>query len=250
LLIRPPAGEVQKSNLRLFVVVWPFVLIIVAQALLASFSLQMVSSLRAYVTGESLWSKGQHDAIYYLNRYISSGDAQYFLRYEEAIALPMGDRTARLALEAEPPQFKLAVAGFVAGGNHPDDIQGLIWLFRNFSWFSYMGAAISDWRLAESALRKVVALGDSVTDLSTMDQAHRDAATLRLDELNDLVTPLTTRFSRSLGEGARFVQTALLAANIAIAALFVGITFLQLNSFLKHRRAMRPSSSGTHRMTT
>ena len=238
MLIRPPPGEVQKSNLRLFVVVWPIVLIIVAQALLASFSLQMVSSLRAYVTGESLWSKGQHDAIYYLNRYISSGDAQYFLRYEEAIALPMGDRTARLALEAEPPQFKLAVAGFVAGGNHPDDIQGLIWLFRNFSWFSYMGAAISDWRLAESALQKVVALGDSVTDLSTMDQAHRDAATLRLDELNDLVTPLTTRFSRSLGEGARFVQTALLAANIAIAALFVGITFLQLNSFLKHRRAI------------
>ena len=33
------------------------------------FSLNTLSSLRAYVGGEGLWSKAQKDAVYYLNRY-------------------------------------------------------------------------------------------------------------------------------------------------------------------------------------
>ena len=66
----------RKTTLRLVTVAWPFVLIVLLQTALATFSLQVTSSLRAFVTGESLWSKGQHDALYYLNRYAETGDAQ------------------------------------------------------------------------------------------------------------------------------------------------------------------------------
>ena len=89
-----------KSRLRLVAIVWPFIAIILAQALLASFSLQVVSSMRAYVAGESLWSKAQHDAVYFLDRYIHSGDPQFLYRYNEALRVPLGDRAARLALPA------------------------------------------------------------------------------------------------------------------------------------------------------
>jgi hypothetical protein len=44
---------------RLFRLVLPFVAVILFQAFLAGVSLEVLSSVRAYVGGESLWSKGQ-----------------------------------------------------------------------------------------------------------------------------------------------------------------------------------------------
>jgi len=48
-------------------IVWPFIAVVLFQALLGCVSLYMLSAVRGYVAGESLWSKGQKDAIYYLS---------------------------------------------------------------------------------------------------------------------------------------------------------------------------------------
>ena len=74
-MIRTP-----RTTFHLVSVAWPFVLIVVLQTALATFSLQVTSSLRAFVTGESLWSKGQHDALYYLSRYAESGNLSFVAR--------------------------------------------------------------------------------------------------------------------------------------------------------------------------
>jgi diguanylate cyclase (GGDEF)-like protein len=227
-----------KSSLRLAVVAWPFIAIIVVQALLATFSLQMATSLRAYVTGESLWSKGQHDAIYYLSRYIDTGESDYLQRHRAALAVTLADRDGRLALEARPPDRAAAFQAFRRGGNHQDDVPGLIWLFEDFGWFSYMAAAIKTWREAEPPLFELEALANQVADTGIEDGQKRQYWQARLGEINERVTPLTNAFSNSLGEGTRFVQTALLAANIAIAMLFVALTLWRLNSFLSHRRSI------------
>ena len=66
--------------------------------LLASESLKIVSASRAYVGGESLWSKAQKEAVYSLFRYAQSHSEADYQSYKEAIAVPMGDRRARLEL--------------------------------------------------------------------------------------------------------------------------------------------------------
>ena len=233
-----PLPTDKKSSLRLVAVAWPFVAIIVTQAILATFSLQMVTSLRSYVTGESLWSKGQHDAIYFLSRYIDTTQSSYLERHRQALSVPLGDHDARLALEATPPDRIAAAEGFRRGGNHPDDIAGLIWLFENFSWFSYMSAAIADWRNAETTLFQMEELADEMAAAALVQPWQRRDWAERLDAINDQVTPLTHAFSNSLGQGTRFVQAGLLIANLAIAALFVALTLWRLNSFLKHRRSI------------
>lgn len=115
----------RKSSLRLATVAWPFIAIIVLQVVLATFSLQMVTTLRAYVAGESQWSKAQHNAIYYLNRYIDTGQTLFLRRYELSLDVPIGDRDARLALEKQPPDRVAAFEGFARGRNMPADIPGL-----------------------------------------------------------------------------------------------------------------------------
>jgi diguanylate cyclase (GGDEF)-like protein len=228
----------RKSSLRLAAVAWPFVAIIVIQVVLATFSLQMVTTLRAYVAGESHWSKAQHNAIYFLNRYIDTGESSFLRRYELAFDVPMGDRDARLALEQHPPDRQAAFDGFLRGRNSPTDIGGLIWLFENFSWFSYMREAVSHWRAAEPLLMQLETLKTEAVAAPDASLVERRAWKARLDSINNLVTPLTERFSDALGNGARFVQAALLAANFSIATLFVILTLWRLNIFVRQRRAV------------
>lgn len=228
----------RKSSLRLATVAWPFVAIIVLQVVLATFSLQMVTTLRAYVAGESQWSKAQHNAIYFLNRYVDTGQSVFLRRYELSFDVPMGDRDARLALEKRPPNYVAAYDGFRRGRNLPADIPGIIWLFQNFGWFSYMRDAIGHWRAAEPLLMQLDTLADEVAAKPDAGRAERSSWKIRLDAINNMVTPLTERFSTSLGQGTRFVQAVLFAANFLVAALFVAMTLWQLNGFVRQRREL------------
>src|SRR6188768_698777 len=124
--------EAPRARPRLIGLVWPFIAVVLVQLLVAGLSLYTMSAVRAYVGGESFWSKGQKEAIYFLNLYADTGREAFFQHYEQAIAVPMADRRARMELEKPQPDFAVVREGFLAGGNHPDDIEGLIWLYQNF----------------------------------------------------------------------------------------------------------------------
>ena len=81
---------------RLFTPVLTTVLLLV---LLAALSFNILSALRAFVNGESLWSKAQKEAVAELRRYAHDGDAARYRRFQAHLAVPQGDRVARLAID-------------------------------------------------------------------------------------------------------------------------------------------------------
>ena len=94
-----------RGKNRLLRLVMPFVAVVIFQAFLAGLSLEMLSSVRAYVGGEGLWSKGQKDAIHFISLYSETGDERFFDQFKKAIAIPLSDRAARYALEQRPPDL-------------------------------------------------------------------------------------------------------------------------------------------------
>jgi hypothetical protein len=130
--------------------------------LVASVSLSVLSDVRAYVGGESLWSKGQKDAIYYLALYAETGDDRYFEKYQSALAVPLGDLNARFALEQPYPDYPRAAQGLLRGGNAPNDVPGLIWLFDHFRDFPYMSDAVAKWRATDPLIFELYSLGEAV----------------------------------------------------------------------------------------
>src|SRR3954471_14100219 len=127
----------QTLGVRLLRIIWPFMAAVVLLVLLAAESLDIVSATRSYVGGESVWSKGQKDGVYRLFRYAQSRDERDFAAYKAAIAVPLGDRRARLELEKETPDLAVAREGFIAGRNDPADVNGMIMLFRRFHDISF-----------------------------------------------------------------------------------------------------------------
>ncbi len=226
---------------RLFRIVGPFIVVILTQALLAIGSLYTLSAVRAYVTGESMWSKGQKDAIHLLSLYVETGEEQYYRRFQTAIDVPLGDRDARLALEQTRPDVDVAHAGFMRGGNPPEDIPGMIWLYQNFRNVSYFRTAVGHWRAGDAVIMRLTALADQIYAEFNRDEAPRErrlAWKERIDDLNEQITPLSRAFSESLGEGSRFIKNVLMAANIAAALALIALTIWRTRNLMAQRGAL------------
>src|SRR5689334_19316706 len=138
-----------STSKRLLRITWPFFVVVVAVVLLATESLRIVSAARAYVGGESLWSKAQKEAVYSLFRYAQTASESDYRDYRNAIAVPLGDRQARLELEKAQPDLAVAREGFLVGQNDPADIDGMVMLFRRFHDVSFMSQAIGIWSKAD-----------------------------------------------------------------------------------------------------
>ena len=227
-------------SVRLLRITWPFLASVLLLVLLAAESLDIMSATRAYVGGESLWSKAQKDAVYRLFRYSQSRDESDFAAYKTAIAVPMGDRRARLELEKPDPDLAVVRTGFIAGKNDPDDVDGMIMLFRRFHDISFMKKAIGIWRDADERIAELDAAADElharIAERAT--QPEQVAPILaRIENVNDRLTPLEEAFSNTLGEASRKTQALL-------QAVFAGAAFvLVVGGAAVSRRMLRKSDA-------
>jgi PAS domain S-box-containing protein len=219
--------------------IWLLVLTAIGLLAIIYASLQVESGVRAYVGGEGLYSKGQKDAVYHLIRYAGTRDEAEYQAYLTAIAIPRGDKAARLELEKPNPDESIAAAGFAQGRNHPADIPVLITTFRVFRHVSYIDQAIAIWTDGDALIDQLVADGDRLHVLvasGTATPAEIDAVVAEVGTVNDQLTVLEDRFSSVLGEGARWVRSLLFIIASAATALLLAIAGAVFIWFLRRVR--------------
>jgi diguanylate cyclase (GGDEF)-like protein len=211
----------RKRELRLIL---PFIAILLALVLLSDFSIDILSAARAYVGGESLWSKGQKDAVIHLMRYAIGHDEEEFRAYERAIAVPLGDREARLELTSANPDYAKAAAGLLAGGNHPGDIPGMIRLVRYFGHLPAIKRAVGIWARGDDEVRTLNEVAQHLhSAVRDRKSDFNGIAVLlqRIQETDARVTPLEQAFSLSLGEISRQLENTLVPGIAIVATLLL-----------------------------
>jgi PAS domain S-box-containing protein len=184
------------------------------------FAVDTLSSVRAYVGGEGLWSKAQKDAIYHLGRYGHTRDNNEYNYFLQFMKVPQGDHKARVELEKAEPDYEVAKQGFIEGKNHPDDAEGMIKLFRKFSDISYINKAIHIWAKADSVSGKLLPLGQKLHAEITSENPSQEKIDATLEEIapiNFELTQLEDEFSYTLGEGSRWLENLILKILFAMA---------------------------------
>ncbi|MEO8807815.1 MAG: hypothetical protein ABI433_17180, partial [Burkholderiaceae bacterium] len=84
-------------------VLGPLVLAIVTLVLVSVVGFQALSAARAYVGAESLWSKARSQTTTHLRARLTANPAPACEPLVDRLAVPLGDRAARLALDRSPP---------------------------------------------------------------------------------------------------------------------------------------------------
>ncbi len=221
----------------LFKRVLPAVTVVLVQTLVAGASLHTLSIVRAYVEGESIWSKGQKNAIYFLDLYADTRDDRYYRQYADALAAPLADMAARLAMEQAPPDVGAARRSFLRGGVDANDIPGMIWLFIHFRHFNYLDEAVQRWRETDRPLLELSALGHDIHSALASRTAEPEINSFkaRIYRLNERLAPSATAFSNSLGAGSRDIKWLLTLANVANAAILMALIIWHVRKLLIQR---------------
>ncbi|HEY1608205.1 MAG TPA: EAL domain-containing protein, partial [Paraburkholderia sp.] len=228
----------------MFDTVCPFLLAVISLVTMAATSLSIMSSVRAYIGGESIWSKGQKDAVLYLIRYAQTGDERAFVQYEHAIALPLNLKRARLALDQPLADKSVARAGLLASGVYPADVGAVMWTYRTFRRASrfglagYFQRAVGDWAAGDALVDRLADAGVKMQAAVRQGPAGRAEVDRLIGEvwnINGAIAPISRAFADVLG--AAFRQTAMLLfmANVVVAGLLVGLAGWYARRFITAR---------------
>lgn len=196
--------------------------------------------MRAYVGGESQWSKGQKEATYFLNVYARTKSETDYQKFLQAIATPLGDHKARIELDRPEPDIERARQGFIEGGNHPDDVPGMISLFLRFRHTPLMEKPIVIWTEADIYLARLCSLAQQLHSRIRANDTDQEALFNLLEEINAVglkLTPLEDAFSRTLGEVSRQVNLLIDVFVSVMTALLLGLGILLSRRMVKQRVA-------------
>ncbi|MGD1078515.1 MAG: PAS domain S-box protein [Candidatus Sulfotelmatobacter sp.] len=213
---------------KLLVIVGVFVAIVICVFFLGVLRSEILSGVRAYVGGEGLWSKAEKRAVLSLTKYATSHAESDYRQYLSEIAVPTGDKHARLQLQNASPDMAVVRQGFLQGRNSPEDVDSMSMLFRRFGHIGYMARAIAVWTEGDRYIDQLRSLADDLH--REINSAHPDAQ--KVQEIADQVaavdarvTPLENEFSSTLGQGARWINRVLSLATLVASGvlLLIGI---------------------------
>jgi diguanylate cyclase (GGDEF)-like protein/PAS domain S-box-containing protein len=223
-----PSTPRSAESRRLRLMVWMFAAIVVCMLGFAWYSISLLSAARAYVAGEGMWSKAQKEAVYALWRYTRFRAESDFQTYLAAIAITRGDQQARVEMEKAEPDLRLAYEGLLRGRNHPDDIEGMVRLFRNFRHMEPIDRVVEVWAQADALMDKLIEVGNNIRNDALGGMLEDGGVQQYIQELhriNQQLTPLEDEFSHLLGLASRKTEVLLLFAMSAAAAVMLAAAF-------------------------
>jgi len=190
------------------------------------FAIGTLSSVRAFVNGEGLWSKAQKDAVYSLHIYAHSHSEKDYQNFREFLRVPIGDNKTRIELQKPNPGLQAARQGLIEGRNNPDDVDGMISLLLRFHSISYIEKIIIIWGQATQTLAQVTAISDKLHTMissKAFSQPEIDKVLDQAEILNRKLTKLEDDFSFTLGEGSRWLENIVLKLLLTLS-LTIGST--------------------------
>jgi hypothetical protein len=121
-----------EAPLRLWPVITTFAVVVALQLAVAIWSIDVLSSVRAYVEGEGYYSKGQKDGPLQLIRYLDTRRDEDYQRFLAGMRAATAYREAREALQMPTPDMQAVERAYLRGGTDPADVDGAIRLFVYF----------------------------------------------------------------------------------------------------------------------
>lgn len=199
------------------------------------YTIKILSSSRAYVNGESHYSKAQKDAVRHLIIYLYTYNPKHWQMFLDEMKVPQGDGNARIGLINKSAEKNIK-NNFIVGRNSEKDLDDIIWLFRNFQSVPFFSKAISEWEQGDYLINKLYSIGKNVNieilnyDLSIQD---RQKILLEINDISDKLTINERNFSNTLGEGTHMIKDYLVYTNIFFILIIICSVSIYYHSMIK-----------------
>lgn len=223
---------------KLFGIVALMATLIIFELVVLASVMGILSSVRAFVGGEGLWSKAQKNAVAEIRNYAESGEEKYYKAYLEYLKVSAGDKLARLELEKPDMDTDKVTEGMIAGRINPRDIPEMIKLIRRFRNVSFVSHALSVWEEADKAMEHMISIGSQIrhqirSNHSAVGSPIVRELVLQMNEANSELTQLEDQFTFTMGEAHHWVEKVLFITILAAILLVESARLILTLNFTK-----------------
>lgn len=186
-------------------------------------TIRILSTSRAYVNGESSYSKGQNMASRHLITYLFTENEKHWKLFQQELKVPLGDQAARIALNQNLDD-SVVKAGFRVAKNKEEDLNDMIWIFRNFKSVPFLKDAILEWENADEIInqlhQKGIEINTKIKSGKLNEQTKRELSS-EIGVLCDNLSTTADKFSDIVGDGTREIKDKLFVINIFFILIII-----------------------------
>lgn len=186
-------------------------------------TIRILSASRAYVNGESSYSKGQNKASRHLITYLYTENDKHWVLFIKELKIPLGDQLARVALIKNLDE-DLAKTGFRTGKNKEEDLDDMIWIFKNFNSVPFLKKAINEWGKADELVNQLHHMGVDIHEKiisKKLDEPTKHKITSEISILCEKLSTTADKFSSIVGDGTREIKDNLIVINMFFILLIL-----------------------------
>jgi K+-sensing histidine kinase KdpD len=186
-------------------------------------TIRILSASRAYINGESQYSKGQNKASRHLITYLYTENNKSWESFKKEISVPLGDQFARVAL-TKNLNDSITKIGFRAGRNKEGDLDDLIWVFKNFNSVPFLKKAILEWTNADESVNQLHTMGIEVHEkikTKKLDLQTKHELSAEISLICEKLGAAADRFSNIVGDGTREIKDNLIVINIFFILIII-----------------------------
>jgi len=231
--------DISKENRKLYWIIAIFSVLCAALISTVYIGDKIETGNRGYLSGEAEWSKSQKEATMALLQYLKYEDEVYYREFFNSLEVIEGDRAARIELSNPDGDLELARRGLLQGNNHPDEVDAMIWVFRNFGTLDQVAMAIGLWERADSIVIDKQALAEEIRDqidAGTLDEQTREQYYSELVAVNRQLSEYGKNFSNAMSKAARDTGSMIFWSQIMLSIIFILIAGGVAISFMRNLR--------------
>lgn len=212
------------SNNNIYIIIIFFILMGIVATLFPYYSIKVMNGLRGYITGENKWSKAQKTAVHELIRYGIFEDDSYLKNFKENIEIIAGNRSARVTLLTDEPDYQKAYNGFKKGQINPEFIDDMIWLLDNYHDFSSLAAAVSNWEQGDKYITELSEIADNIQaeiESGNFDEQQWLEYLDQIYELDGALTHVEERFATNIENTVNTARSFIFVFNTLTGVLLI-----------------------------
>ncbi|HEU4788204.1 MAG TPA: HAMP domain-containing sensor histidine kinase [Flavobacterium sp.] len=198
-------------------------------------TIRILSASRAYINGESHYSKGQNKASRHLITYLYTENNKSWESFNEELRVPLGDQFARIAL-TQNLNDSITKIGFRAGRNKEGDLDDLIWVFKNFNSVPFLKKAIAEWTNADESVNQLHEMGIEVHEkikTQKLDLQTKHKLSSEISLICERLGAAADRFSNIVVDGTREIKDNLIVINIFFILIIISSVSIYYSITLK-----------------
>jgi len=204
------------------------------------FGLKAIDGIRAFTSGESFYMKAQQEASRNLTNYVFTSDQKHYKNFLHSLQVPLNDSLARNALDSNKT-YEITKKHLLLAKNVPEDIDNIIWVYKNFKSLDRFKKAIKIWADADVMISELEILGKEIKfkieNKATLSHKEKIALAEKIDIACRQLTQKGDEFDSALTANIKVVTKTVLTINTLIAfIIFVCIIGLSVKYI--HRLAV------------